>query len=98
MRHFAACLVFVLGGLAMSPAVGQVTHYEQTGADGRELDVIALWEMTLTPAQEPTPALKYSLFPRYWERRNGDATAHYYRALLMQAELPAKLTQLIEAF
>jgi len=78
-------------GLLLAPSLtrGQVVfldHSEASGAAGAALDVLQQWQLTLTPAAEPVPALKYSLWPRYGELTAGDATPHYYRALLMYVE------------
>jgi len=39
-------------------------------------------ELTLTPAVEPSPALKYELLPAPLERKPGNAATNYYRAIL----------------
>ena len=38
-------------------------------------------KMTIYPAGEPSPALKYSLLPEFLERKPGNALLHYYLAL-----------------
>ena len=45
-------------------------------------------ELLLRPAPEPRPALKYSLLPAPAERTPGNASTHYYRAMLMLKERP----------
>jgi len=40
-------------------------------------------KLTLHPAAEPSPALKYRLIPGYWERKPGNAAPFYYRSLLV---------------
>ena len=39
-------------------------------------------QLTLTPAAEPVPALKYSLLPSPTERTPGNGATNYYRAIL----------------
>jgi hypothetical protein len=47
-------------------------------------------ELTLTPAAEPVPALKYELLPGPLERKPGNGATNYYRAFLhMQQTLAA---------
>lgn len=47
-------------------------------------------ELTLTPSQEPRPALKYSLAIGSRERTPGNAATFYYRALLTRRSIPAE--------
>lgn len=77
--------------LLVPSAYGQaqfLDHSESSGPAGDNLDVLQQWELTLTPAAEPVPALKHSLWPRYQDLTPGDATPYYYRALLMFASRP----------
>lgn len=39
-------------------------------------------QLTLTPAAEPVPALKYTLLPGSTERTSGNGATNYYRAIL----------------
>lgn len=41
-----------------------------------------VFRLTLTPAGEPTPALKYSLMPEYDRQTPGNSVPYYYRALI----------------
>jgi hypothetical protein len=59
----------------------------------KDLEVLQAWKLTLTPAAEPRPALKYSLHTRYWDRTPGNATPSYYRVLLMQESLADSVVQ-----
>jgi len=45
-------------------------------------------ELTISPAAEPRPALKYRLFPSLAERTPGNGATYYYRALVQQKMLP----------
>lgn len=45
-------------------------------------------ELTIHPAAEAEPKLKYRLLPPNWERRPGNAAPLYYRAWLMQRGPP----------
>src|SRR5687767_9632909 len=45
-------------------------------------------ELTLSPAAEPRPALKYRLMPAASERTPGNAAPFYYRAILHLNNLP----------
>ena len=44
-------------------------------------------QLTLTPAAEPVPALKYELLPGPLERKPGNGATNYYRAMLHVQEL-----------
>jgi hypothetical protein len=68
---------------------GQAVSLNRADVNDETIDAIVAWELTLTPRAEPRPALKHSLWPRYRERTPGDSTPYYYRALMMQAALPA---------
>lgn len=50
-------------------------------------------ELTLRPAPEPRPALRYRLLPTIAERRAGNAAPMYYRAMLLQKALPQSYWQ-----
>jgi hypothetical protein len=41
-----------------------------------------LYKLTVDPAAEPSPALKYSLTPAYMDQTPGNAVPYYYRAAL----------------
>ncbi len=45
-------------------------------------------ELTVSPAPEPQPALRYQLLPRRTELRHGDAAPIYFRATLLLASNP----------
>ena len=46
-------------------------------------------ELTIAPAREPRPALKYRLLPAMNERKPGNAAVHYYRAIILYRQRPA---------
>jgi hypothetical protein len=49
-------------------------------------DAMPSEKLTVTAAAEPSPALRYSLFPTIGERTPGNAAPYYYRALLMMRQ------------
>jgi hypothetical protein len=59
-----------------APARAAVTTAD--GKDGGETVV----RMTVTPAAEPNPALRYRLVPRELDLKTGNAAPYYYRAAL----------------
>jgi hypothetical protein len=69
--------VLLTGGLSFAWAQAPETP---PAADEPEIPTVKL---TLYPAAETKPALKYRLLPAYWERRPGNAAQFYYRALLL---------------
>lgn len=48
--------------------------------------------LELSPAAEPSPALKYSLVPPVEVRKPGNATTMYYRAMLIHSQVLTTLT------
>lgn len=88
MNRMSIVVMIVSLFASASLASAQAVSRNQRDAVEEELDVLQAWHLTLTPAAEPRPALTYSLWPRYAEQTPGDATPHYYRALLMQDQLP----------
>jgi hypothetical protein len=50
-------------------------------------------ELTVSPAAEPRPALKYALLPTPSERTPGNGAQHYYRAIVLQKQQPKELWQ-----
>lgn len=46
------------------------------------------FQLTLGPAAEPIPALKYSLLPEYTELTPGNSVPYYYRAVLSLKNVP----------
>ncbi len=88
MRHVVlnCCLI---AASAVSAARAGVT-YERTKDGDHDIDVI---RMTVTPAAEPVPALRYRLLTREVELKAGNAVPYYYRAML---ELPSMMEQLRE--
>jgi hypothetical protein len=57
----------------------------------RRDQVPTTYRVTLEPAVDPVPALRRQLLPGYWELRPGNAAPFYYRAILMQEQLPAEV-------
>jgi hypothetical protein len=78
-----------LGSLPLIASAQTTFHVSERVTMKQDEDVAQLWNLTLTPAAEPRPALKYLLRPPYHMQQPGNATPYYYRALLMDAELPA---------
>ncbi|MCH7988697.1 MAG: hypothetical protein IID46_06025 [Planctomycetes bacterium] len=52
----------------------------------RSRNLPQLFKLSISPASEPDPALKYSLLPEYRKQKPGNAAPYYYRALLSFAE------------
>ncbi len=50
-------------------------------------------ELAVSPAGEPRPALKYLLLPTPAERTPGNAAQQYYRAIVLQKQLPKEYWQ-----
>src|SRR3954467_13178684 len=67
-------------------------RYERTKQGDHDIDVIRL---TVTPAAEPVPALRYRLLTREIDEKAGNAAPFYYRAML---DLPGFMKQLREKF
>lgn len=63
---------------------------------------VKTYEWTLSPAREPRFALQYKLFSPLEERIPGNAATHYYRAMLLDSDLPketpAQIDRLSEWF
>ena len=86
---------FICSGLVAtlltSAALADVT-YERTKVGDNDIDVI---RMTVTPAAEPVPALRYRLLTREIDLKAGNAVPYYYRAML---DLPSMMKQLRQKF
>lgn len=68
------------------PGGGSSRAAEEPGAgDQTAPQTIAL---TVAPAPEPRPALKYRLFASPQERKPGNAAQYYYRAILLLKQVP----------
>jgi len=104
--------IMLLSILALSPQAtvwGQVqigpqgpmppAGYKRPVGRARAADLKS-FDLTLDPAAEPVPALKYSFVPGYLEQTPGNAVSFYYRAILMftdmQRRLPVKERKLID--
>ncbi len=81
-RYFLICLIAISGGGALS-ARADVT-YEKAKEGDNYIEVV---HMTVTPAAEPVPALKYRLVARDIDLRSGNAMPYYYRAFLESDQL-----------
>jgi hypothetical protein len=46
--------------------------------------------LQVQPAGEPSPALKYRLYPARWELKPGSALLHYARAQILYLQMPAE--------
>jgi hypothetical protein len=84
--------------LAPGAAPAQVVDVEPPPVESDDPDEIArrdqfpqTYRVTFEPAAAPVPALAHQLLPDYWEVRPGNAAPFYYRAILMQAQLPAEI-------
>jgi len=53
-----------------------------------DLNIPPTYELTVAPAAEPRPALKYRLIPATSERTPGNGAQYYYRSLLHLNSLP----------
>ena len=78
-----ACLVL--------PARADVT-YEKTKDGDNETEIV---RMTVTPAAEPVPALRYRLVARDIDLKPGNAVPYYYRA---QLNIAAAMKELRKEF
>jgi len=79
IRPNSICALLTLGIAVASLARADVTYTESAARTGDSLTVI---KMTVTPAAEPVPALKYRLIARDMDLKPGNAAPYYYRALL----------------
>src|SRR3990172_725845 len=59
---------------AVTPSSASAAPAEQPGPE--------IIRLSVPPAAEPRPALKYSLLPRMEDRKPGNAVPYYYRAIL----------------
>ncbi len=75
--YFLVCLLAVFAGNALS-ARGDVM-YEKSKEGDNNIEVV---RMTISPAAEPVPALKYRLVARDINLKEGNAVPYYYRAQL----------------
>ncbi|HEX3599286.1 MAG TPA: hypothetical protein VHU84_04040, partial [Lacipirellulaceae bacterium] len=66
--------------------------YEKSKVGEDEIEII---RMTVTPAAEPVPALRYRLLTREIDLKNGNAVPYYYRAML---DLPATMKELRQKY
>jgi hypothetical protein len=58
-----------------------------------DLNIPETIELTVSPAPEPRPALRFQLLPAVHERTPGNAAPHYYRAIVLQKNLPKEYWQ-----
>ena len=76
MKRYCSVYCLALALTFAEAACAEVTYSK--GKDG-ELDVV---RMTVTPAAEPVPALRYRLMPRDIDLQPGNAAPYYYRAMI----------------
>jgi hypothetical protein len=90
MRYaFLNCCLIVS---CVASAARAEVKYERTKEGDYAIDVI---HMTVTPAAEPVPALRYRLLTREIDLKTGNAVPYYYRAML---DLPGLMKKLREKF
>jgi hypothetical protein len=75
--QFLLAMAALLAGSSQALAFQEATSASQSTEP--EVEVISL---TLTPAAEPVPALKYKLLPPEMNLTEGNAATFYYRAIL----------------
>ncbi len=76
MNRFVSLFAALAAVLFASPTFAVVTFEESK--DGKP----AVIRMTVTPAAEPMPSLRYRLVPRELDQKTGNAAPYYYRAVL----------------
>src|SRR5688500_14429408 len=89
-RHWSLLLGSLV--LALSPVIcfaQGIKVISPVGGEDKPIpDEPQLIQLSVDPAPEPRPALKYELLPGYSEKTPGNAAQFYYRALLMASQLP----------
>jgi len=75
---FAALIAFTLLSVAALSARAQVTVIESE--DGRP----TVYKMTVSPATEPRPALKYHFLVPPVDKTSGNAATFYYKAMVIE--------------
>ena len=55
----------------------------QGGLASLDANAPGVVQLSVSPAPEPDPPLKYSLVPNYLEREPGNAASYYYRAIIL---------------
>lgn len=86
MTRYVFYIVCLIASSAGASAWADVT-YDRTKQGESDIDVI---RMSVTPAAEPVPALKYRFLAREIDLKPGNAVPFYYRALL---SLPSMLQE-----
>ncbi len=74
-------------------AVPFVAFAEIERVESQNADQPLRYRLTVDPAAEPDPPLKYELLPNYWERKPGNAAQFYLRAQLLAAALPKEIAE-----
>lgn len=85
MRRFVPILA-----LCLAYGLSVVDRTASAQVDPNQPPVVRL---TLSPAAEPTPALKYELLPRPNERKPGNAATNYYRAVIALQLIPDEVAK-----
>ena len=90
MLPIGRCLlsIVILAGCTTPVVRAQAVAMHHLSENPQDLKVRQLWKLTLTPMPASQPALQYSLLPRYWEQRPGDATPFYLRVMMLESGLP----------
>ena len=71
-------------GTAVLTSIGPL----QSAHAQKPKDETPVVRLTVTPAAEPVPALRYSLLPEFSQQKPGNAASYYYRALLAFGSVP----------
>jgi hypothetical protein len=78
--------------LAATFAASRASSAEEQAA-AEDANVAPVVELSVLPASEPRPALKFRLIPDISERQPGNAATHYYRAIVLQRQRPKEYWQ-----
>src|ERR1041385_8064239 len=77
MRHVKASLLLAIGALLASDSHGQVVKVEEN-------DAPPTYKMTVSPAPEPRPALKYHFLVPPVDQIKGNAATFYYKSMVFE--------------
>lgn len=67
---------------------GAIANGDEPAAPAKPAEQPPVVSVRLTPADEPTPALRYPLTTPYIDQTDGNAATFYYRALVMLRSIP----------
>src|SRR5947208_13516 len=85
MRLMPFMVVLSLAAAVAALSVAAAGDEPSSAASGEAPETFRL---TVAPAPEPRPALKYRLLPAPSERTPGNAAPYYYRAMIQLQSLP----------